>query len=201
MYTIISTSPRCRPAPVTDTSVMNSKKWGNFVLAQHTHRSPDKVRIQTSNPLNSSRVCLWTTWQIVTYQGFVFYLLADEFVFTEGVARLSSDGVDGSLFHLLLDGTVQHEQWFSGTVLWHDQRERQRTWKMKYSHPQNTKKTNKYLYLCCLKYNTNTICTCWSDANANLEKFVKEKGEPVCQHLLSDWLGSEMTWNEKKTRF
>lgn len=50
MYTIISTSPRCRPAPVTDTSVMNSKKWGNFVLAQHT---PQSWQGQDSNQQSS----------------------------------------------------------------------------------------------------------------------------------------------------
>lgn len=53
----------------------------------------------------------------VTYQGFVLDLLADELVFTQGVAGLSSDGVDGPLFHLLLDGAVQHEQRLPSTLL------------------------------------------------------------------------------------
>lgn len=53
----------------------------------------------------------------VTYQGFVLDLLADELVFTKGVAGLSSDGVDGPLFHLLLDGAVQHEQRLPSTLL------------------------------------------------------------------------------------
>lgn len=56
------------------------------------------------------------TWS-VTYQGFVLDLLADELVFTQGVAGLSSDGVDGPLFHLLLDGAVQHEQRLPSTLL------------------------------------------------------------------------------------
>lgn len=53
----------------------------------------------------------------VTHQCLVFNLLADEFVFTEGIAGLSCDGVYGSLFHLLFDGTEQHEERLASTLL------------------------------------------------------------------------------------
>lgn len=53
----------------------------------------------------------------VTYQGFVLNLLADELVFTQGIAGLPGDGVDGPLLHLLLDGAVQHKQRLPGTLL------------------------------------------------------------------------------------
>lgn len=59
---------------------------------------------------------LCASWS-VTYQGFVLDLLANELVLTQGIAGLSSDGVDGPLFHLLLDGAVQHEQRLPGAVL------------------------------------------------------------------------------------
>lgn len=52
-----------------------------------------------------------------TDQCFVVNLLPDEFVLAEGVAGFSCDGVNGSLLHLLLDGTVQHEQRLAGTLL------------------------------------------------------------------------------------
>lgn len=54
---------------------------------------------------------------ICTNQHFVVNLLPDKLVFTERVASLSCDGINGSLLHLLLDGTVQHEEWLSGTFL------------------------------------------------------------------------------------
>lgn len=53
----------------------------------------------------------------MTYQGFILDLLADELVLAQGVAGLSGDGVNGPLFHLLLDGAVQHEQGLAGTIL------------------------------------------------------------------------------------
>lgn len=53
-----------------------------------------------------------------TNQHFVVNLLPDELVLTEGVASLSCDGINGSLLHLLLDGTVEHEEWFPSTLLW-----------------------------------------------------------------------------------
>lgn len=53
----------------------------------------------------------------VTHQRLIFRLLSDEFVFAEGVTRLASDGVDGSLLHLLFDGTEQHEEGFAGRLL------------------------------------------------------------------------------------
>lgn len=52
-----------------------------------------------------------------TYQGFVLDLLSDELVLAQGIASLSSDGVDGPLLHLLLDGAVQHEQRLPSTIL------------------------------------------------------------------------------------
>lgn len=52
-----------------------------------------------------------------TDQGFVVNLLPDELVLTQGVTSFSRDGVDGSLLHLLLDGTVKHEQRLPGTLL------------------------------------------------------------------------------------
>lgn len=53
----------------------------------------------------------------VTHQRLVFNLLADEFVFTQGIARLSCDGVYGSFLHLLFDGTEQHEERLASTLL------------------------------------------------------------------------------------
>lgn len=53
----------------------------------------------------------------VTHQRLVLNLLPDEFVFTEGIACLSCDGVYGSLFHLLFDGTEQHEERLASTLL------------------------------------------------------------------------------------
>lgn len=50
-------------------------------------------------------------------QCFVVNLLPDELVLAERVASFSCDGVNGSLLHLLLDGTVQHEQRLSSTLL------------------------------------------------------------------------------------
>ncbi len=53
----------------------------------------------------------------MTHQRLVFNLLSDEFVLTKGIASLSSDGVDGSLLHLLFDGTEQHEERLASTLL------------------------------------------------------------------------------------
>lgn len=55
------------------------------------------------------------------YQSFVFDLLPDELVLTQGVAGLSRDGVDRSLLHLLLDGTEQGEEGLPSTLL-HERR-------------------------------------------------------------------------------
>ncbi len=52
-----------------------------------------------------------------TDQCFVVNLLPDELVFAEGVAGFSCDGIYGSLLHLLLYGTVKHEQRLPGTFL------------------------------------------------------------------------------------
>lgn len=54
---------------------------------------------------------------LMTHQCLVFNLLSDEFVLTEGIACLSSDGVYGSLLHLLFDGTEQHEERLASTLL------------------------------------------------------------------------------------
>lgn len=53
----------------------------------------------------------------MTHQCLVFNLLSDELVLTEGIACLSSDGVYGSLLHLLFDGTEQHEERLASTLL------------------------------------------------------------------------------------
>lgn len=53
----------------------------------------------------------------LTDQRFVVNLLPDELVLAEGVAGFSCDGVDGSLLHLLLHGTVKHEQRLPGALL------------------------------------------------------------------------------------
>lgn len=52
-----------------------------------------------------------------TDQCLVVYLLPDEFILAEGVTGLSGDGVYWSLFHLLLHGTVQHEEGLTSTLL------------------------------------------------------------------------------------
>lgn len=58
-----------------------------------------------------------------TDQSFVVNLLSDELVLAEGVAGFSRDGVYGPLLHLLLDGTVKHEQRLPGTFLVRKQRD------------------------------------------------------------------------------
>lgn len=52
-----------------------------------------------------------------TYQSLVVNLLPDEFVLAEGVAGFSGDRVYRPLLHLLLYGTVQHEERLAGTLL------------------------------------------------------------------------------------
>lgn len=52
-----------------------------------------------------------------TYQSLVVNLLPDEFVLAEGVAGLSGDRVYRPLLHLLLYGTVEHEERLAGTLL------------------------------------------------------------------------------------
>lgn len=59
----------------------------------------------------------------VCYQLFVVDLLSDEFVFTQRIASFSCDGVDRSFLHLLLYGTVQHEERLAGTLLTDRERE------------------------------------------------------------------------------
>lgn len=64
---------------------------------------------------NSRSVCLGSPdW---TYQSLVVNLLPDEFVLAEGVAGFSGDRVYRPLLHLLLYGTVQHEERLAGTLL------------------------------------------------------------------------------------
>lgn len=53
----------------------------------------------------------------VRYQLFVVDLLSDEFVFTERITSFSGDGVNRSLLHLLLYGTIQHEERLARTLL------------------------------------------------------------------------------------
>lgn len=153
----------------------------------------------------------------VTYQGFVLDLLADELVFTKGVAGLSSDGVNGPLFHLLLDGAVQHEQRLPCTLLWthtrtnrftHDRASQHKHinsllkthlqyCKYKCNHTFNTE--NEYtreVYICTCKHmQSHTTCVACC---THLEEFVKEEGEPVCKHLLCDWLSSEITLKKQE---
>lgn len=52
-----------------------------------------------------------------TYQGLVVNLLPDELVLAEGVAGFSCDRVDRPLLHLLLYGTVEHEERLAGALL------------------------------------------------------------------------------------
>lgn len=59
----------------------------------------------------------------ITHQSLVLDLLPDQLVLTEGVAGLARDGVDRALLHLLLDGTVEHEERFPSTLLWDRDRE------------------------------------------------------------------------------
>lgn len=53
----------------------------------------------------------------VTHQCLVFDLLSDQLVLTQGITCLSSDGIYGSLLHLLFDGTKQHEERLASTLL------------------------------------------------------------------------------------
>lgn len=151
--------------------------------------------------------CCWT----VTYQGFVLDLLPDELVFTQGVAGLSSDGVDGPLFHLLLDGAVQHEQRLPGTLLRtqahesHTRAQRQnkaliRLKALMHYHVFKLEmliiRRNGWTCACTHEHLRTPACAaCWT----NLEEFVKEEGEPVCEHLLSNRLCSETTENKSET--
>lgn len=52
-----------------------------------------------------------------THQGLVVDLLPDELVLAQGVPGLPSDGVDGTLLHLLLDGTEKGEERLPSTLL------------------------------------------------------------------------------------
>lgn len=65
-------------------------------------------------------------WGGGTDQCFVVNLLPDELVLAEGVAGFSCDGVNGSLLHLLLHGTVKHEQRLPGALLGREETERRR---------------------------------------------------------------------------
>lgn len=116
---------------------------------------------------------LCASWS-VTYQGFVLDLLADELVFTQGVAGLSSDSVDGPLFHLLFDGAVQHEQRLSSTLLRaHMQTDKPTDSHMREHHSINTKKSIdwkhlqstycKYLITCNHTFNLETLLITYTD--------------------------------------
>lgn len=52
-----------------------------------------------------------------TDQGLVVNLLSDEFILAQRVAGFSCDCIYWPLFHLLLHGTVQHEERFPSTFL------------------------------------------------------------------------------------
>lgn len=53
----------------------------------------------------------------ITHQSLVLNLLPDQLVLAEGVTGFSCDGIDGTFLHLLLDGTVEHEERLSSTFL------------------------------------------------------------------------------------
>lgn len=53
----------------------------------------------------------------VTHQSLVLNLLSDQLVLTEGVTGFSCDGINRTFLHLLLDGTVEHEERLSSTFL------------------------------------------------------------------------------------
>lgn len=52
-----------------------------------------------------------------TDQRLIVDLLSDQFVLAEGVTGFSGDRVDRPFLHLLLHGTVQHEQRLASTLL------------------------------------------------------------------------------------
>lgn len=53
----------------------------------------------------------------VTHQSLVLNLLSNQLILTEGVTGFSCDGINRTFLHLLLDGTVEHEEWLSSTFL------------------------------------------------------------------------------------
>ena len=53
----------------------------------------------------------------ITHQSLVLNLLPNQLVLTEGVTGFSCDGINRTFLHLLLDGTVEHEERLSSTFL------------------------------------------------------------------------------------
>lgn len=66
--------------------------------------------------LAQKRLCPQSMF-LSTDQSLVVNLLSDEFILAQRVAGFSCDCIYWSLFHLLLHGTVQHEERFSSTFL------------------------------------------------------------------------------------
>lgn len=89
-----------------------------------------------------------------TDQSLVVNLLSDEFILAQRVAGFSCDCIYWPLFHLLLHGTVQHEERFPGTFL---QKVRHAVvlWSRK---RQVSRKSDKRLYE---EKERKTYCTKW----------------------------------------
>lgn len=82
--------------------------------------------LKLNNPSNDSEQSTQASrHNEFTDQCFVVNLLPDELVLAEGVAGFSCDGVYGSLLHLLLHGTVKHEQRLPSTLLVREETERE----------------------------------------------------------------------------
>lgn len=96
-----------------------------------------------------------------TDQSLVVNLLSDEFILAQRVAGFSCDCIYWPLFHLLLHGTVQHEERFTGTFL---QKVRHAVvlWSRK---RQVSRKSDKRLYE---EKERKTYCTKWK---LNIELF------------------------------
>lgn len=54
---------------------------------------------------------------MITHQSLVLNLLPDQLVLAKGVTSFSCNGINWAFLHLLLDGTVEHEEWFPSTFL------------------------------------------------------------------------------------
>lgn len=92
--------------------ITNKQNYQNMVKpAVYSHRSC------TQSQLKLLYLILVGVGARVRYQLFVVDLLSDEFVFTERITSFSGDGVNRSLLHLLLYGTIQHEERLARTLL------------------------------------------------------------------------------------
>lgn len=73
-----------------------------------------KVRTAHIQAERSSSIAAPT---VITHQSLVLNLLPDQLVLTKGVTSFSCDGINRAFLHLLLDGTVEHEERFPSTFL------------------------------------------------------------------------------------